>query len=62
MKKYSSQSARDAQAAGQEDYALYLEQHAFELRGRFLAAHDWATADLMLTRSLSESLMGNDGD
>jgi hypothetical protein len=59
---YGSQSARDAQAAGKEDYALYLEQHAYELRGRFLAKHDFVTAELMLTRSLSDALRGNDGD
>lgn len=62
--EYRSQAARDAQAMnyGNESYWLHLEQHAFELRGRFLAEQNWSMADEMLNRSLSEALRGNDGD
>ncbi len=63
-KQYQAQSARDAQAAnfGRESYWDYLEQHAHELRDKYLASGDQERADAMLTRSLSESLAGNNGD
>lgn len=61
--KYESQAARDAQAMGygDESYWDYLDQHAKELRDKFLAKGDEATAQRMMTESLSEALMGNDG-
>lgn len=62
--QWRSQAAKDAESSsyGGPGYPLYLEQSAFEHHGRFLAAHDWPQAELMLTRTLSESLMGNEGD
>lgn len=61
---YRAQSARDAQATGygDSDYWDELERHAFELHGYFRAKGDWTQADLMLSRSLGESLMGNEGE
>lgn len=60
---YQAQSARDAQAAGCEArYCEYLDHHAHELHAYFTARGDHESADLMLTRSWSESLRGNDGD
>lgn len=61
--KFGSQSARDAQAQGyDESYCLYLEQSAFEHHGYYRAKGDFKTADEMLTRSLPECLIGNDGN
>ena len=58
-----SQSARDAEQSGyRESYCDYLDQHAEELHDYFMRHGDPDTAAQMLTRSLSESLMGNDGD
>jgi len=61
---YKSQAARDAQASGygNEDYWEYLDDHAQELHDKFMARGDETTAKLMLTQSLSEALMGNEGD
>lgn len=60
---YKSQSARDAERTGYggKSYWDYLEQHAHELHDKFAAAGDHETAAKMLTRTLSESLAGNDG-
>lgn len=62
--EYKSQSARDAQRTGYGDrsYWDYLDQHAQELHDYFMKKGDEKTAKEMLTRSLSESLMGNDGE
>jgi hypothetical protein len=63
MTLYTSQSARDAQAIkyGSESYWAYLDEHALELHAYFLNKGDPRTAAEMLTRSLSQSLAGNDG-
>lgn len=62
--EYKSQSARDAQATGygDESYWRYLDQSAREKYEYYMRHGDPATAERMLTRTLSESLMGNDGD
>lgn len=59
-----SQSARDAQAGGYggPGYWLYLDEAAADHHDYFLRHGDPATAERMFTRSLSEALMGNDGD
>lgn len=61
---YKSQSARDAEATGWggKSYADYLEQHALELHEYFMVRGDHERAEEMLTRTMSESVMGNDGD
>lgn len=61
--EYESQSARDAQRTnyGGESYWQYLDDHARELRDKFAARDEPELAEQMMTRSLSESLMGNDG-
>lgn len=61
---YKSQSARDAAASGygKRDYWDYLDQAAQEHYTYFLTRGYPEKAKLMLTQSLSESLMGNDGD
>lgn len=63
MKVYKVQSARDAQEIGygDESYWDYLEESALEKHTLFKKRGDNDTANLMLTRSLSESLAGNDG-
>lgn len=60
---YQSQAARDAQASGYggEQYWTYLDEVALRTRDYYLRHGDTKTAAEMLTRSLSESLMGNDG-
>jgi hypothetical protein len=60
---YSSQSARDAEESGYGDrsYWDYLEQAAWDNRDYWLRHGEIAKAAQMLTRSLSESLMGNEG-
>jgi len=62
--QYISQSARDAERSGYggPSYWAYLDAHALELRAYFLRHNDPVLAEEMLTRSLAESLMGNDGD
>lgn len=59
-----SQSARDAKASGYggERYWRYLDSHAQETHDYYLRRGEPEMAERMLTRSLSESLMGNDGD
>jgi len=61
--RYRAQSARDAQATGygERRYWDYLEAHAHELRDAFLRRGEPELAASMLTRSLAESLRGNDG-
>lgn len=60
---YKSQSARDAQASsyGNESYWDYLDQSAQEKHDYFMRHGDPEKAAEMFTRSLSESLMGNEG-
>lgn len=62
-REYVSQSARDAQPMGYGDasYWTYLDTHAQELAATFRARGNHAEAERMLSRSLSESLAGNDG-
>lgn len=61
---YKSQDARDAQAYGYGDkrYWDYLEQSSLKNHAYFTERGDHERAALMLTRSLSQALMGNDGD
>jgi hypothetical protein len=61
---YESRAAADAQRAGYggRSYWDYLEAHAKELRDKFLARGDRASAERMMSRTLSESLAGNNGD
>jgi hypothetical protein len=59
---YRSQSARDAVGLYSASYCEYLDRHAVELAAYFTERGDTARAARMLTRSLSESLMGNDGE
>lgn len=65
---FKSQSARDAQAAlvnggaCDESYCEYLDRAAQESYDHYIAQGDPERAELMFDRSLSEALMGNDGD
>lgn len=65
---FMSQSARDAQRALingvtiDESYLDYLEETAQRYHDYYTERGDMETADEMLTRTLSEALMGNDGD
>ncbi len=63
MLTFTSQAARDAQAAnyGGARYWAYLDQAARESHDYFLRHGDPVLAASMLTRSLSEALRGNDG-
>lgn len=62
--EYAAQSARDAQRSGYggPKYADYLEKHATELHAYYTGKGQPEEARRMLTRTLSESLMGNEGD
>lgn len=62
-KTYKSQAARDAQRTnyGNERYWDYLDTAAQEAHDYFIRQGDKAKAAEMFTRSLSESLMGNEG-
>lgn len=62
--EFEAQSARDAQAGhyGGLDYWTYLDQSAKETRDYYLRHGRPEQAALMMTRSLSEALRGNDGD
>lgn len=62
-REFQAQSARDAQRTGYggPTYWEYLERHAHELRDYYLRHDDPERAEEMMTRSLSQSLMGNDG-
>ncbi len=63
-KKYTAQTALDAQRIGygSESYWDYLERAARESRDYYLRNGNSERAELMMTRSLSEALRGNDGD
>lgn len=63
-KQYKSQCARDAQrfGYGDERYWDELDEGAQRHYDYFMARGDTATAEEMLTRSLSQALMGNEGD
>lgn len=60
---FVSQAARDAQQGGygDEGYWAYLDQSAQEMSAFFAGRGDTATAEAILTRSLSEALAGNEG-
>lgn len=60
---YAAQSAQDAQAFhyGGRSYWDYLEKASKESRDYYLRKGDPERAELMMTRSLSEALRGNDG-
>jgi hypothetical protein len=60
---YTSQSARDAERTGYGNrrYWDYLEAAAIEHRDYYLRHGDADEAERMMTRTLAESLMGNDG-
>jgi hypothetical protein len=63
-KTYQSQAARDAQRTnyGGESYWDYLDRAALQSAAHWARKGDNDRAAAMLTRSLSEALMGNDGD
>ena len=61
---YVSQAARDAEAAGygNESYWAYLDDAALRGRDYFLRHPELGVnPETMMTRSLSEALMGNEG-
>lgn len=62
--EYKSQAARDAQRMnyGNKSYWDTLDEAAKRHHDYFVAKGDLKTAELMFTRSLSEALVGNDGD
>ena len=59
---FKSQAARDAQTSGYGDpsYWTYLDEAAQRTHDYFARHGDPERASSMLTRSLSEALMGND--
>lgn len=61
-----SQAARDADKAvpnlRTESYADYIEHSSLEHCAYFVIAGDFDKAREMLTQSLGQSLIGNDGD
>lgn len=61
---FKSQAARDAQTQnfGTPDYWQYLDQQAQEHYNHYIRKGDPQTAQKMLTRSLAESLQGNNGE
>lgn len=62
--EYKSRVARTAQSAGygNKSYWDYLDAHAQRTHDYFFGKGDMETANAMLTQSLGECLMGNDGD
>lgn len=64
MSEHKSQSARDAERTnyGGPSYWAYLDESAEDHRHYFLAHGDPESAERMMTRTLSEALMGNEGD
>lgn len=62
--RYESQAARDAEKQGHGDrkYWDYLDCHAAAASKYYMARGDAEKARFMLTRSLAESLRGNEGD
>ena len=61
---YQAQSARDAQRIGYggESYWDYLEETAMRHRDYYAARGMIDDANRMMSRTLSESFAGNDGD
>lgn len=61
---YKSQAARDAQARnyGKESYWQYLDEAAQRAHDSYMRQGNPEKAAEMFTRSLSASLVGNDGD
>jgi hypothetical protein len=64
MSRYESQSARDAEATGYGDqsYWDYLDDTAKRHRDYYLTRGNKWEADRMMSCSLSDSLVGNDGE
>ena len=64
MKQYKSQAAKDAQQSnyGNESYWDMLEETAFRHAAYFKKMGREDVANEMITRSLGESLQGNDGE
>jgi hypothetical protein len=64
MPEYQSQAAQDAQRInyGGESYWEYLDRAAAESHAHYMRRGDPERAELMMARSLSEALRGNDGD
>jgi hypothetical protein len=62
-REYESQAARDAavQGYGDETYWRYLDDAAMRQRDYYRERGDGWEADRMMTRSLTEALVGNDG-
>ena len=63
MKKYKSKAANDAQRMkyGDKNYWQYLDDSAIEHSKYYNSIGDKNKSKEMLTRPLSETLMGNDG-
>lgn len=63
-RRYKSQAARDAQKQGYggPSYWAELDRSCRESYRYFLRHGDKERAEMMMTRSLGESLRGNDGD
>ena len=61
--EFQSQAARDAQASnyGSQRYWEVLDAHSMESRDYYLRHGKPERAAEMMTRSLSQALMGNDG-
>lgn len=61
---YSSKCAQEAQAQsyGNSYYWNYLDKSSQDHRAYFLRRNDAERAESMMTRSLAETLMGNDGE
>lgn len=61
---YQSRAAQQAQEGGygSKSYWDMLDASAMRMRDYYAERGQHADAELMMTRSLSEALMGNDGD
>ena len=59
---YESQSARDASRAYEARYCEYLDEAAKRYRDYFTARGMHELAAEMMTRTLGQALVGNDGD
>lgn len=64
MTTYKAQAARDAaeMGYGDEGYWEYLDQSAAEKYDYYMERGMPDMANHMLTRTISQALMGNDGD
>ena len=64
MNTYKSRAAQEAQASGygSQSYWDYLDEHALELHDRCLSYRDTKGAAHILTRTLAESLTGNESN